>query len=58
MTTITLLIILAVAAGVLYLAGGKIDATIRKIIWFILVVCAVVWFLSVMGVLPAQMSLK
>lgn len=55
MTTVVLLIVLAIGVAVLYLLEP--DATIKKLIYFVLAICVLVWFLTVLGVLPAKMHL-
>ena len=52
MTTIALVIILVVCGGAAYFFPQ-----IAKFAYFIMAVCAFVWLLTVLGVLPAQVRI-
>jgi hypothetical protein len=53
MDTVTLLILLAIVAAILYFMP-TLDALIKKILYFILVVAVIAWLLALLGVIPAH----
>lgn len=54
MNTWALLVLVLVCAGILYWVT---DAMVRKVVYFVLIVGAVAWFLTLLGVLPARIHI-
>lgn len=54
MSTGALLVAALICAAILYWVA---DPMVRKVVYFVLIVCAVVWFLTLFAIVPVRIQL-